>query len=45
MGPIAQYLGPPGSQAQQRLFMIKWIDELTNNKHPIALEGLDNPGV
>lgn len=37
MGPIAQYLGPPG-QALNRTFQIKWIDESSMNKIPLAKE-------
>lgn len=41
MGPIAQYLGPPG-QAINRTFQIKWIDEASTNKIPLAKEGDQN---
>lgn len=45
MGPIAQYLGPPGTQLQARPNFIKWIDEESKNKLPVAKEGISNPTI
>ena len=39
MGPIAQYLGPPG-QSHNRTFQIKWVDEA--HKVPLAREDDSN---
>jgi hypothetical protein len=41
MGPIAQYLG---MQNNIKSFAIRWPDEVSNNKIPLALEIIEKPG-